>query len=199
MKSLKTVQTLAKVGRVLSLIVFVCSIIGFVGCVVGAVVLGVVGADKYASLIEFAEKASGEKFAVSLQTALTAAVCGAIVCAGEAVLSKFAERYFKRELNDGTPFTCGGAAELRRLGLLAIFIPIGAYAAAFICYTIMAYALADVSKFDSFSGGGSISIGVMMLVASCLCKLGAEQAERNAAPEAAETPEQPLQPVPPEL
>lgn len=181
MKSLKVCQGLAKAGRILSTIVFICAIIGFVGCVVGAVVLGVVGADKYASLIEFAEKAIGEKLAVSLQTALTAAVCGAIVCAGEAVLSKFAERYFKRELKDGTPFTLGGAAELKRLGLLAIFIPIGAYAAAFICYAIMAYALADVSKFDSFSSGGTIMLGVMLLVASCLCKLGAEQAERNAA------------------
>ena len=42
------------------------------------------------------------------------------ICAGEAVLAKFAEHYFKRELTDGTPFNLGGAKELMRLGILTI-------------------------------------------------------------------------------
>lgn len=60
-----------------------------------------------------------------------------ILCAGEAVLAKFAEHYFKRELVDGTPFDLGGAKELRRLGILAICIPIGTQMLAEIIYAVM--------------------------------------------------------------
>lgn len=45
-----------------------------------------------------------------------AGICGwLIVCAGQAVLAKFAETYFKNKLQAGTPFTLGrreGAAAL---------------------------------------------------------------------------------------
>ena len=51
-----------------------------------------------------------------------AGVCGwLIVCAGQAVLAKFAETYFKNKLQAGTPFTFGGAKELLRLGVM--FLP----------------------------------------------------------------------------
>ena len=55
-----------------------------------------------------------------------AGVCGwLIVCAGQAVLAKFAETYFKNKLQAGTPFTFGGAKELLRLGVLTLVIPTG--------------------------------------------------------------------------
>ena len=58
--------------------------------------------------------------------AMQAALCGwLIVCAGQAVLAKFAETYFKNELQAGTPFTLGGAKELLRLGVLTLVIPTG--------------------------------------------------------------------------
>ena len=59
--------------------------------------------------------------------AMQAALCGwLIVCAGQAVLAKFAETYFKKnELQAGTPFTLGGAKELLRLGVLTLVIPTG--------------------------------------------------------------------------
>ena len=48
-----------------------------------------------------------------------------VVCAGEAVLAKFAEVYFQNELQAETPFTLAGAKELLRLGILTITIPTG--------------------------------------------------------------------------
>lgn len=47
-----------------------------------------------------------------------------IVCAGEAVVAKFAEIYFKNELQAETPFTIGGAKELQRLGILVIAVSV---------------------------------------------------------------------------
>ena len=44
---------------------------------------------------------------------ITAALSGwMVICAGEAVLAKFAEVYFKNELTAGTPFTLAGAKEM---------------------------------------------------------------------------------------
>ena len=39
MNTLKTIQTLAKIGKVFSKIIFVCCIVGFCGCIVGIVSL----------------------------------------------------------------------------------------------------------------------------------------------------------------
>ena len=62
---------------------------------------------------------------MSMPALYTAMAVGIVLCAAEAVLSKFAELYFKNELADGTPFTMRGAKELMRLGVLTIMIPLG--------------------------------------------------------------------------
>ena len=198
MKSLKTVQGLAKAGRILSTIVFICSIVAGALCAIGALLTGIIGGGMVDFVNRYLVKFDGGAVALTADYMLTALICGVIICAAEAVLSKFAINYFKRELKDGTPFTFGGAAELKRLGLLAIFIPIGAYAAAGVFYGIMKLTHPDLAEINC-SGALTILTGALLLAGSCLCKLGAEQAEGKAAPEAAETPEQPLRPVPPEL
>ena len=71
--------------------------------------------------------------------AVAAALVGwLILCAGEAVLAKFAEAYFVHELKAGTPFTLAGAKELLRLGVLAIALPAGSHLAANIAQEITA-------------------------------------------------------------
>jgi len=180
MKSLKTVQGLAKAGRILSTIVFICSIVAGALCAIGALLTGIIGDGVIDFVNRHLVKFDEGAVTLTVEYMLTALICGVIICACEAVLSKFAINYFKRELKDGTPFTLGGAAELKRLGLLAIFIPIGAYAAAGIVYGVMKLTYPELNEV-SYSSGGTIMLGVMLLVGSCLCKLGAEQAEGNAA------------------
>lgn len=41
MKTLITIQTLAKIGKILSKIIFICCIVGFCGCIVGIVSLAI--------------------------------------------------------------------------------------------------------------------------------------------------------------
>ena len=50
---------------------------------------------------------------MSMPTIYTTMTVGMVFCAAEAILSKFAELYFKNELADGNPFTLHGAKELR--------------------------------------------------------------------------------------
>lgn len=184
MKSLRTIRKLSKLGRILSTIVFIFSVIGFAACTVGAVVTACIGANLNGFFADIAKKVSEKEVSVTFEAVLSTLICSAVICAGEAVLSKFAEHYFKRELADGTPFDLGGAAELKRLGLLTILIPIGASTLAFMAHAIMKLVYKDLPDFD-YSNGTTIMLGVMMLVGSVLCKYGAEK-DAAAAPQQSE-------------
>lgn len=101
----------------------------------------------------------------------------AIVCAGEAVLAKFAERYFENELKAGTPFTFAGAKEMLRLGILIIAVPTGCAVAGSIVEGLVA-GFMEVEKAAvmdmRFGNEMSITLGVMFILAALLCRYGAE-------------------------
>ena len=98
------------------------------------------------------------------------------ICAGEAVLAKFAEHYFKRELTDGTPFNLGGAKELMRLGILTICIPLGTQIIAEIVYAVMEQTMQGVTPLQ-LDNTGSVTLGIMFIVMSLICRYGAELCE----------------------
>ena len=102
-----------------------------------------------------------------------------ILCAGEAVLAKFAERYFRNELTAGTPFTLAGAGELRRLGILSLVLPAGCAAAACLVEGAAAGFSGGAQEIAGDlwqDGNAGIALGVMFLALSLLCRHGAEQA-----------------------
>lgn len=178
MKSLKAIQTISKIGRILSKIVFICSIVGFCCCIAGIISLAAgMSALKIGDVtIEgFIQKEAD----TTIGTVYAVCMLGAIVCAGEAVLAKFAEHYFARELKDGTPFCMAGAKELQRLGILAIVIPIAAAIVEAIALAIMEHVRCDVQHLD-LKDWGSVGLGIMMLVTAQICKYGAELREQNA-------------------
>jgi len=181
-KTLDTIQTLSKIGRVLSKIVFIFSLIGAIGCAAG--ILSVrflpesiqLGKTTIKGLVELTDELTP---AVAYAAMLTAG----IICVGEAILAKIAERYFRREIADGTPFTFDGAKALMRLGVCAIVIPIAAKIAAEIAAEIAAVVLEHaLDGADTFEVGDPVSVGlgVMMIVASLLCRHGAELTQGQA-------------------
>ena len=182
MKSLKALQIFAKIGRILSTIVFVCCLVGGILCALGIIGLAIMpdgiktGGLTVHGLVE-------QKAGVSMSTMYASMTCGILMCAGEAVLSKFAERYFKNELAAGTPFTFDGAKELMRLGILAICIPVGVAILAAIVFGIFKAVGKDVVPPD-FGGYSSVGLGILLIVGSLLCKHGAEVSEK---PEEQET------------
>lgn len=125
MKSLQTIQKLSKIGKILSRIAFIFSVIGFCGCIAGLLSLSFGNG----SLIKLGgvtlHQLISEEYGYNIKS-ITASLSGwLVVCAGEAVLAKFAEVYFQNELQAETPFTLAGAKELLRLGILTITIPTG--------------------------------------------------------------------------
>lgn len=176
-RSLQIIQVLAKIGKIMSKIIFICCIVGFCGCIVGIMSLAIgatatlkVGSVTLDSILQ-AEAHINET------TLYTIMLVGMLLCAGEAVLAKFAERYFRRELADGTPFHMDGAKELFRLGILTICIPLGTLIAAEILQGILAGVLPNVETMD-LKGFDSVDLGVMFMVLSLFCRHGAELQQR---------------------
>lgn len=183
MKSLKTVQTLSGLGRVLSKLAFVFSVIGFCGCVTSLFLLGVGGDSLFRIGGMTLHGLLPEAFTGGLRSA-AAALCGwAVVCAGEAVLARFAELYFKNERQAGTPFTLAGARELLRLGILTLAIPTGCALLASILSAVTAGILdvgATAATELHFGNGANVALGVMFIVTSLLCRCGAELGDAQA-------------------
>jgi len=174
MNTLKTVQVLSKTGKVLSKIVFIFCIIGFCGCIAGilSMALGV----QTLKLGGITLKGILQAENISEKGVYAAMAAGMIFCAGEAVLAKFAEHYFRRELYDGTPFTSGGAGEMMRLGILAVCIPIGIQIIVSIIYAASGQAVQGTIDFGS---SGSVALGIMFIVMSVICRYGAEQCKKT--------------------
>ena len=178
MKSLNTIQTLSRIGKVLSKIAFILSIIGFCGCIAGLLSLsfGKGGLIKLGGVTLHA--LISEKYGLK---SITAALSGwLIVCAGEAVLAKFVQVFFQNEQKAGTPFTLAGAKELLRLGILTLAIPTGCAVAGSIVEGIIA-GFMNVEKAAAmdlyFDQDAGIVLGIAMLLASLLCRYGAELRE----------------------
>ena len=180
MKSLNTIQKLSQIGKVLSKIAFIFSVIGFCGCIAGLLSLSFgngnlikIGGVTLHGLIS-------EEYGYNIKS-ITAMLSGwMIVCAGEAVLAKFAEVYFKNELNAETPFTLAGAKELLRLGILTTAIPTGSAVVGSIVEGIVA-GFMNVEKATAmdmyFDNEASIVLGIMFILGSLLCRYGAELRE----------------------
>lgn len=173
MNALKTIQVLAKIGQILSKIIYICCIIGVVGCVVGMVSIPFAdtGALKIGGMTIHGLIVN--RAGIQLNGLYPLLAGAMIVCIGQAVTAKFAERCFSHELDAGTPFTTDGAKELLRLGILTICVPLGTQILAQIVSAILAELLACGETFKI--SGNSVALGVMFIIMSLLCNYGAEQ------------------------
>ncbi len=179
-KTLNEIQKLAKIARVICRIVFVFCIVGAALCLTGIVstAAGLTGAVKLGgitirSLIETdADLSTGSLYIVL--------VTGLIMCAGEIVLSKIAESYFRHEIAAGTPFTFDGAKELLRLGILVICIPMASMLLSAIATAVLNHCFGETLDVR-LEGWLSVGLGVMMIGAALFCRHGAEIREKLEA------------------
>lgn len=192
MKTLKTIQTLAKVGKVISIIAFVGSMIGVIGTAVGIIGLATLG-EKF---IEMGGDTVQEE--LSIPTMLAAMSVGAVFCIGTAIVSKLAQKYFTNELADGTPFTLKGAKELMRLGIVNVIVSVVASMIASGGVNVAAQFISDIdlSKIgmdDAMSG--DLGLGIVLMIVSLICRYGAELTEGKAEAAPAEAPEETAAPA----
>lgn len=180
MKSLKTIQTLFKVGKILSRLAFMFALIGFCGCIAGLLSLKFGSGELIRigdiTLHRLLDTGTGQN-----TQSICAALSGwSIVCAGEGVVAKFAEIFFRNEQAAGTPFTSDCAAEIGRLGVLTIAVPTGCAVVGKIMESIADSFQTGASALGSglyLDTTGSIALGVAFLVMVVLCRYGAELRE----------------------
>ena len=182
-KTLRTIQKFAKLGKILSAIIFILCIVGALACIAGAICWEKFGDFEFnfagITISNMVESETG----VTGGGVFTACAVGFVLILGEAILAKFAQRYFKRELEAGTPFTMEGAQELKSLGIKTILIPVISYAAAAAVHVIMV-------RFLQMGGGEfkseltiNLGLGLMFIIGSLLCKLGAQQSAEKRTEE----------------
>ena len=174
-KSLKTIQTFSKIGRIISKICFILSIIGAIGCLIA--ILSILGTKDLKfegqTMIGIIETSG-----VTFVTVVFDCCQGLISCIGSAVLSKFAVIYFTNELDDGTPFTYNGAKEIFRLGILSIAIPAGISIALSIAFTVTKLFWPQLDESALVNDSISITVGLMLIIMSFVFKHGAELDEK---------------------
>ena len=177
MNNSRVLQLIAQIGKILSKVAFVFSIIGICGCFVGLLsnvfgsgkVFKIGGVTIYGLLADFD--------AYNVKSISATLVAWLIVCIGQAVLAKFAELYFHNALMAGTPFTQVGARELRRLGILTMVIPTGCAVVAEVVQGILTGFMnvsVDGWMEFNFDNESSVVVGVMLIVGSFVCGYGAE-------------------------
>ena len=173
MKTLKTIQTLAKIGKILSKIVFICALIGGILCAVGLCtawfpqVVKAGNVTIHGIVYEPASISLGQIYA-----GLTAAT---VFCIAETILAKTAENYFKFQLEKGTPFDFEVSKKLFSLGIKTIWMPLAATVIAAIAYAIFDHFMKGVSSYE-FEGFSQVWLGFGFIIFSHLCKAGAEMA-----------------------
>lgn len=179
MNSLKIIQTISKIGEIISKIIYICSIVGLCISAVALILLPYgddvlkIGGVTLKSLFSDVE---------DLKALCPAVGSFAINCIGYIVLSREAQRYFSLEIKEGTPFTFNGANLLKRLGIITIIVPILVTVAAEIFCNVFenitnstAFSLEELN----FDNEGSIAMGLMLLLLSVLCRCGAELIENK--------------------
>lgn len=180
MKSLTIIQTIAKIGRILSKIIEICCIVSFCICIVNLITCAALNGETFklggVTILSMLES----RAQMNLPTVVACFAVGAAFSAAYAVLGKKAESYFKNELADGTPFTLRGANELMRLGILTAAVSVGT---AILCAIGVAAASHFVPEIQeiSFEEYSAVGVGLAMIVLSLFCRCGAEQLEEKAA------------------
>lgn len=172
MKSLSIIQKAAKVGKVICKIVCICCIVGICACVLSipALFFG----DEMLKLGGMTLHDIFLSSGTSVGTVISSIVCGVIGCTCELVLFKRLHKYFCDELEDGTPFTSGGADTLLKLGISFIWMPIAAsFLAKILCEIVTSFYEDAVSV--SLDNGDSVVLGVALIAISLLVRCAAEQ------------------------
>ena len=173
MKSLQTIQktfrvfqNLTKIAMILS---FVWAGLALLGMLCGAVWYGgtVVGIGQ-AQLYSLT-KTGGliQMIAVLLTDAILALTDGTLLA--------FALAYFKAEQADGTPFTYGGAEQIKRLGIRTIVLPLVAAIVAAVIYAVFDLPQGSVE----WSNLTSLGMGIVLILASLIFRYGAELETKN--------------------
>ena len=177
-KPLDKIQIIFKIVKVLFSIFFVLSIIGAVSSL-ATLFLVAYGIDVNTEVIvdgktvlEYISYSFGAE--INAQTLYLMLMVATISCVVEAILCFLGKNYFRRELEDGTPFTEKNGKGMRKLGIIFLVTPLARDL--FITILILVVksittveeGVIDVTTFDF-----SFAMGLFFIILSFFCEYGA--------------------------
>ena len=181
MKSLRTINVILKILKVICYIIFGCAIAGAVGTVIGlgifSLIKDMVIQDGKTLTMLLLEKQ------VTVAMAYTYMAMALLSCLFTIALSFIMAKFLKGIINDTTPFTRKTVTNMRKLGLWMII-------ASLICGVLCGIAVLVVKKVDPASsnmtywGSWSIGFGLWMLFLSLFVEYPVEIEEENKKLEA---------------
>lgn len=179
MRSLKVIQFFSRLGKILSRIIGVLSIIMALICAFCVLGIAFLPNDTF----EFGGITIGslmsESHKLNLGEVYTSLTVYIIMCSGETVLCALSARFFAGELRAGTPFTAECANGLLRLGILTVIVPIVTMLAAALVGTVMSNCFGGIDELNiqSFL---SVGVGVIFIVLSLICKYVVRWTEKSS-------------------
>lgn len=164
----KIVQTIAKVLHVISIITFVCLIISFIVGLISTISFIIWGNNP--EIMEYFES-NGDAF--YFNRLLCMLICITVASGFMAVVYFYVKRFYKLELNEGTPYSPKVATSMRKIGIIRIVLSlISLIAVETICVCFnQTNAL--------FTGDNGISIGIVFFVLSYVIEAGIEREKQN--------------------
>ena len=148
MKTLKTIQKTCNIFKVLANVAMILSFVW-----AGLALVGVICAIIY----------------ITDSSIIAKMLADFVFGLSDGILFLFAYRYFKKETEDGTPFTLDGAEQLQKLGIWTIVLPIVSIAIAAIIYGV-----SGADGAENLSNGASLVLGIAMILFSLVLRCGAE-------------------------
>ena len=174
MKSLKIIQTLANVARIICIVIFVLCIVGASLCVASLIALpfvkDIVVETESGKTIEviFVEND------IPFNEAMFGLGVGLLSCGVGIFLAKYTEHFFDEEIKLGTPFDDSIVKKMRKVAIVHIIASIVTSAVAGIAYMIVKALTEGYGEFSFRGLGGSIGFALALLVLSLFCEYGAE-------------------------
>lgn len=166
MKSLDRVQTIAKVLKILSKIVFIFSIVILSLLSVFLIVFCFVGNN-----VEFINFFAQMGIPYEFNTVLCSLICLILQFIGSIIIYSKVVRLYKLELELGNPFDKPLIKEVRKVGVWRIVLPI-------VVSIIIAIVSACFGISFNVSSLSGVTIGIVYLLVSCILEYGSELKRR---------------------
>ena len=171
MKSLRIIQILAKVARIICLVLYILCIVGASGCAIALIVLPIFQNLPMAdgkTLADLLLEKGTQMFEIYLWVAIGLLSCGVGI-----FIFRYNQVFFEKEIALGTPFDMEIVKKMRKLALVCVITSV---AYSIVCAIIVSsvYAANHVTASYRYETFSSISYGLFMLVLSLFCEYGAE-------------------------
>ena len=172
MKSLKIIQVLSKILWVITKVMFVVCIVGASCCLLSVIILPIT--QDILIYEDVTIRIFLEDKNISVATAITACALGILACGIGIALSKINEKFFKKELDLGTPFNKDIVKEMRILAIIHVAVAVTLGSIMALTLSIVRRASGEIIDIRN-DFGSSFWFGVSLLVVSLFCDYGAEK------------------------